>query len=42
MFRNAISLNLVVGTYMGEATQEYNEKNILGVPLELSFYRITP
>ena len=27
MLRNAISFKLVVGTYMGEATPEYNKKN---------------
>ena len=40
MFCNAISVKLVVGTYMGRATPGHNEKNILEVPLELSFYRI--
>ena len=38
--RNAVSLKLVVGTYIGGATPLYNGKNILGVPLGLSFYRI--
>ena len=36
MFRNAISLELVVGTYIGGAAPVYNGKNILGVPLGLS------
>ena len=40
MFRNVISLKLVVGTYMGGATPVYNGKNILGVHLGFSFYRI--
>ena len=42
MLHNAISLKLVVGTYMGGATSVYNGKNILGVPLGLSFQRIPP
>ena len=33
MFRNAISLKLGVGTYMGRATPVYNGKNILGISL---------
>ena len=37
MFCNAISLKLVVGTYMGGVTLVYNGKNILGAPLRLSF-----
>ena len=40
MFRNVISLKLVVRTYMGGATPVYNGKNIPGVPLGFSFYRI--
>ena len=36
MFRNAIRLELVVGTYIGGAAPVYNGKNILGVPLGLS------
>ena len=42
MFRNAINLKLVVGTYMGRATSVYNEINVLGVPLGLSFHKIPP
>ena len=42
MFHDAISLKVVVGTYMGGATSVYNEKNILGVPLGLSFHRKPP
>ena len=40
MFRNAISLKLVVETYMGDAIALYNGKNILGFPLRPSFLRI--
>ena len=36
MFCNAISLKLVVGTYMGGTTQAYSGKIIVGVPLGLS------
>ena len=39
-FCNAISVKLVVGTYMGRTTPGHSEKNILEAPLELSFYRI--
>ena len=42
MLRNAMSLKLVVVTYMGGATPVYNGKNILGVSLGLSFHRIPP
>ena len=42
MFRDAISLKVVVGTYMDGATPVYKEKNILGVPLGLSFHRKPP
>ena len=37
MFRNTISLKLVVVTCMGGVTPVYNGKNILGVPLGLFF-----
>ena len=37
MFHNAISLKVVVRTYMGGATKVYNGKNILGTPLDFSF-----
>ena len=42
MFRNAISLKLVVITYMGGATPMYSGKNTLEVSLGLSFHRIPP
>ena len=42
IFRNAISLKLVVGTYMGGATPVYNGKNILEVPVRLYFHRMPP
>ena len=42
MFRNAINLKLVVGTYMGGAFSVYNEINVLGNPLGLSFHKIPP
>ena len=37
MFRNAISLKLVVGTYMGGTTPVYNEKKILVAFFKLLF-----
>ena len=42
MLRSAISLRLGVGTYMGGMTSVQFKKNILGVPLQLSFHRIPP
>ena len=40
MFHNTISLNLVVGTYMGAATSIYKWKNTLGAPFGHSFHRL--
>ena len=40
MLHNAISLKIVVGTYIGRATPVHYGKNTLGIPLGLSLHRI--